>query len=283
MKLYEKIMKNIFIISSTISILSIVVIAAFIFKGGFPFIAEYGLLKFLLGKDWLPTNSPGEFGIFSMVLGSVYITIGALVLSVPIGIFTSVYLAKFCNKKYYKFLKSIVQLMAGIPSIVYGFFALNMIAPIVRNFKGDGLSILTSSILLAIMILPTIIVLSESSINSVPKSYYEGSRALGANDEESVFKSVIPAAKSGIFASIILALGRAIGETMAVLRICGNQVRIPDSMFDGVRTLTTNIVMEMSYAQGTHRESLIATSLVLFVIILTINSVFIMLKGRKVS
>lgn len=283
MKLYEKLMKNIFVISSIVSIMSIIVIATFIIKGGFPFIAEYGLLKFLLGKDWFPTNSPSEFGLFPMILGSVYITVGALVLAVPIGVLTAIYLAKFCNRKYYRFLKSLVQLMAGIPSIVYGFFALNMIAPLIRNIQGDGLSVLTSSILLAIMILPTIIVLSESSINSVPQSYYEGSRALGANDEESVFKAVVPAARSGVFASIILALGRAIGETMAVLRVCGNQVRIPDSMFDGVRTLTTNIVMEMSYAQGTHRESLIATSLVLFVIILVVNSAFVVIKGRKVS
>lgn len=283
MKLYEKLMKNIFVISSIVSIMSIIVIATFIIKGGFPFIAEYGLLKFLLGKDWFPTNSPSEFGLLPMILGSVYITVGALVLAVPIGVLTAIYLAKFCNRKYYRFLKSLVQLMAGIPSIVYGFFALNMIAPLIRNIQGDGLSVLTSSILLAIMILPTIIVLSESSINSVPQSYYEGSRALGANDEESVFKSVVPAARSGVFASIILALGRAIGETMAVLRVCGNQVRIPDSMFDGVRTLTTNIVMEMSYAQGTHRESLIATSLVLFVIILVVNSAFVVIKGRKVS
>lgn len=283
MKLYEKLMKNIFVISSIVSIMSIIVIATFIIKGGFPFIAEYGLLKFLLGKEWFPTNSPSEFGLLPMILGSVYITVGALVLAVPIGVLTAIYLAKFCDRKYYRFLKSLVQLMAGIPSIVYGFFVLNMIAPLIRNIQGDGLSVLTSSILLAIMILPTIIVLSESSINSVPQSYYEGSRALGANDEESVFKAVVPAARSGVFASIILALGRAIGETMAVLRVCGNQVRIPDSMFDGVRTLTTNIVMEMSYAQGTHRESLIATSLVLFVIILVVNSAFVVIKGRKVS
>ena len=283
MKGFEKIMRNIFIISSLVSVVSIIVISVFIFKGGLPFLEEYGLFKFISGQVWSPSNSPSEYGIFPMILGTLYVTGGALIIGVPIGILTAIYLARFCPDRLYKVLSPAVQLMAGIPSIVYGFFALNLITPIIRDIKGDGLSILTASILLAIMILPTIITLSEASIRAVPNSYYEGSVALGANDEESVFKAIVPAAKNGIMASIILALGRAIGETMAVLRVCGNQPRIADSIFDGTRTLTTNIAMEMSYAEGMHRESLIATALVLFVFILIINSIFMFLKRRDMS
>ncbi|CAK7034798.1 MAG: Phosphate transport system permease protein PstC [Peptostreptococcus russellii] len=283
MKSFEKIMKYVFIIASLVSVLSIVVISVFIFKGGVPFIKDYGLIKFLTGTEWLPGNTPASFGLLPMILGSLYVTVGAMIIGVPIGVLTAIYMAKFCPDRLYKVLSPAVQLMAGIPSIVYGFFALNVITPLVRNISGDGLSILTASILLAIMILPTVITLSEASIRAVPKSYYEGSIALGANDEESVFRTVVPAAKNGIMASIILAMGRAIGETMAVLRVAGNQTRIPDSIFDGGRTLTTNIAMEMSYAEGMHRESLIATAVVLFVFILVINSIFMMLKRRDTN
>lgn len=283
MKSFEKIMKYVFIIASLVSVLSIVVISVFIFKGGVPFIKDYGLIKFLTGTEWLPSNTPASFGLLPMILGSLYVTVGAMIIGVPIGVLTAIYMAKFCPDRLYKVLSPAVQLMAGIPSIVYGFFALNVITPLVRNISGDGLSILTASILLAIMILPTVITLSEASIRAVPKSYYEGSIALGANDEESVFRTVVPAAKNGIMASIILAMGRAIGETMAVLRVAGNQTRIPDSIFDGGRTLTTNIAMEMSYAEGMHRESLIATAVVLFVFILVINSIFMMLKRRDTN
>lgn len=283
MKNFEKIMRNIFIISSLVSIVSIIIISVFIFKGGVPFLHKYGLFRFISGTVWSPSNSPAEYGIFPMIVGTLYVTAGAMIIGVPIGILTAVYLARFCPDRLYKFLSPAIQLMAGIPSIVYGFFALTLITPIIRDIKGDGLSILTASILLAIMILPTIITLSEASIRAVPNSYYEGSVALGANDEESVFRAIVPAAKNGIMASIILAMGRAIGETMAVLRVCGNQPRIPHSIFDGVRTMTTNIAMEMSYAEGMHRESLIATALVLFIFILIINSIFMFLKRRDMS
>ncbi len=248
MKNYEKIMKKIFILSSFVSIISIIIISVFIIRGGLPFLEKYGLFKFLFGQTWSPNNSPAEYGIFPMIVGTIYVTVGALIIAVPLGILTAVYLARFCSDRLHKILSPILKLMAGIPSIVYGFFALNLITPIVRDIKGDGLSILTASILLAIMVLPTIITLSEASIRTLPQSYYEGSRALGANDEESVFKIILPAAKNGIMASIILSMGRAIGETMAVLRVCGNQPRIAHSIFDGTRTLTTNIAMEMSYA-----------------------------------
>ena len=277
----EGFMKTVFILCATTSILAILLIVYFIFSGGVPFIMEYGLKNFLFGTQWKPSNTPQLFGILPMILGSLYITFGAIIIGVPIGVLTATYLAKFSNKRLYKLLKPSVNLMAGIPSIVYGFFALQVIVPIIKNLLGGtGMNIIASSILLGIMILPTIIGLSESSIRSVPQSYYEGSVALGASHERSVISVVLPAAKSGIFSSIILGIGRAIGETMAVILVAGNQARIPDSITKGVRTLTTNIVLEMSYAADTHREALIATAVVLFVFILIINTIFLIVKRR---
>ena len=278
----EAFMKTIFTLCATTSILAIILIVYFIFSGGLPFIMEYGLKNFLLGTQWRPSNTPQLFGILPMILGSLYITFGAIIIGVPIGVLTATYLAKFSSNRLYRFLKPGVNLMAGIPSIVYGFFALQVIVPLVKNLVGGtGMNIITSSILLGIMILPTIIGLSESSIRSVPQSYYEGSVALGASHERSVMNVVLPAAKSGIFSSIILGIGRAIGETMAVILVAGNQARIPNGITKGARTLTTNIVLEMSYAADTHREALIATALVLFVFILIINSIFLMVKRRS--
>lgn len=280
----EDFMKTIFIICATTSIFAIILIVYFIFSGGLPFIMEYGLKDFLFGSKWKPTNTPQAFGILPMILGSLYVTFGAIIIGLPIGLLTATYLAKFSNKKYYKFLKASINLMAGIPSIVYGFFALQVIVPLIKNFVGgSGMNIISASILLGIMILPTIIGLSESSIKSVPESYYEGSVALGASHERSVINVVLPAAKSGIFSSIILGIGRAIGETMAVILVAGNQARIPDSITKGVRTLTTNIVLEMSYAADSHREALIATAVVLFVFILIINSIFLLVKRRTLN
>lgn len=280
----EGFMKTIFILCATTSILAIILIVYFIFSGGVPFIMEYGLKNFLFGTKWRPSNTPQLFGILPMILGSLYITFGAIIIGVPIGVLTATYLAKFSNKKLYRFLKPSVNLMAGIPSIVYGFFALQVIVPLIKNLVGGtGMNIIASSILLGIMILPTIIGLSESSIRSVPQSYYEGSVALGASHERSVMSVVLPAAKSGIFSSIILGIGRAIGETMAVILVAGNQARIPDSITKGVRTLTTNIVLEMSYAADTHREALIATAVVLFIFILIINSIFLIVKRRTLN
>lgn len=283
-KFFETFMKNIFIICASVSIISIVLICVFIFAGGVPFIKEYGLSNFLFGTIWKPNNTPPSYGILPMILGSLYITLGAIVLGVPIGVMTAVYLAKFCNKKVYKFLKSSINLMAGIPSIVYGLFALIVIVPFIRGiFGGTGMNIITASILLAIMILPTIIEISESAIRAVPENYYEGSMALGASHEEAVVTVVLPAAKSGIISSIILGIGRAIGETMAVVFVAGNQARIPSDITKGVRTLTTNIVIEMAYATGSHREALIATAVVLFCFILIINSIFSIVKRRGIN
>lgn len=283
-KFLEAFMKNLFIICAMISIIAIVLICIFIFAGGVPFIKEYGLKNFLFGTLWKPTDTPPSYGILPMILGSIYVTTGAIVLGVPIGIMTAVYLAKFCNKKIYRFLKSSINLMAGIPSIVYGLFALTVIVPFVRKIVGGtGMNIITASILLSIMILPTIIGISEAAISAVPKAYYEGSIALGASHERAVMTVVVPAAKSGIVSSVILGIGRAIGETMAVVFVAGNQARMPAGITKGIRTLTTNIVIEMAYATDTHREALIGTAVILFVFILIINGLFSIVKRRGIN
>lgn len=280
----ESLMKYVFLISALISVLSIILICFFIFQGGLPFIKDYGLGNFLLGTKWKPTSSNPQFGILPMIWGTVYITLIACVIGIPIGVLTAAYLAKSCNKKLYKFLKPALNLMAGIPSIVYGFFALVVIVPLIRdNLSGKGTSILAAGILLAIMILPTIISLSESAIRAVPESYYNGSLALGATEERSICKVVIPAAKSGIFASVVLGIGRAIGETMAVILVAGGQPRITFNPLKGIRTLTTNVVTDMAYAQGQHREALIASGLVLFVFILIINAALFAVKKRGMA
>lgn len=260
--------------------MAVVLICLFLFANGIPAIYKIGVVNFLFGQRWKPANE--IFGIFPMIVGSLYVTAGAIVFGVPIGLMTAIFISKFCPKKLRKIFKPAVDLLAGIPSVVYGFFGLMVIVPFVREtFGGNGSSILTVSILLGMMILPTIISVSESSLNAVPSSYYEGSRALGASHERSVFKVTLPAAKSGILAGIILGIGRAIGETMAVIMVAGNQARIPTSILKGVRTLTGNIVIEMGYATDLHRDALIATGVVLFVFILIINLSFNLVKNKK--
>ena len=276
----EKAMKIVFLLTASFSILAVALICVFLFANGVPAIKEIGLAEFLLGTKWKPGND--IYGIFPMILGSIYVTAGAVVVGVPIGILMAIFMARFCPKRLHRILKPMVDLLAGIPSIVYGFFGLVVLVPFIReHFTGNGNSILTASILLGIMILPTIISVSESAIRAVPEHYYEGALALGATHERSVFKTVVPAAKSGIMAAVILGIGRAIGETMAVMMVVGNQARIPDSIFKGVRTLTTNIVIEMGYATDLHREALIATGVVLFVFILIINLLFSLIKRRS--
>lgn len=280
-KVSENVMKVVFLLSASISIVAVVLICLFLFANGIPTIGKIGPLNFLLGTTWRPGND--LYGILPMILGSVYVTAGALLVGVPVGILCAVFLACYCPRKLYKFLKPAVDLLAGIPSIVYGFFGLVVIVPILQNLVGDGFSgksILTASILLGIMILPTIISVTESSLRAVPVQYYEGALALGATKERSIFRASMPAAKSGITAGIILGVGRAIGEAMAITWIAGNQPVIPTSIFDGARTLTANIVLEMGYASDLHREALIATAVVLFVFILIINLCFSMLKRR---
>lgn len=273
-KAQEKIMSIVFFISALASILAVALICFFLFINGIPAINKIGILNFIFGKEWSPTDIPAFYGIFPMILGSIYITAGAIIIGVPIGILTAIFLAKVCPVGIYKILKPGVDLLAGIPSVIYGFFGMAAIIPAFNN------SILSASILLGIMILPTIISIAESSLRAVPENYYEGALALGAGHYRSLFTVVLPAAKSGILASIVLGIGRAIGETMAVIMVAGNQARMPVSIFKGIRTLTANIVIEMGYASGLHREALIATGVVLFIFILIINISFSILKGR---
>ena len=275
----EKIMEAVFMLCACVSILSVALICIFLFANGIPAMTKIGFFDFIFGQKWKPSNE--VFGIFPMIIGSIYITAGAVIIGVPIGILTAVYLARFCPEKLYKIIKPAVDLLAGIPSVVYGFFGLCVIVPFVRNhIGGDGNSIFTASILLGFMILPTIINVSESSITAVPEKYYQGALALGATHERSVFCTVVPAAKSGIMAGIVLGIGRAIGETMAVIMVAGNQARMPKGILEGIRTMTSNIVMEMGYATDLHREALIATGVVLFVFILIINTLFSILKNK---
>lgn len=277
MKIKERLFGIIFLLAAGFSILAVLLICMFLFANGIPAMHKIGLTDFLFGLKWKPGSE--LYGIFPMIVGSLYVTAGAIILGVPVGLMTAVFLSRFCPEWLHKIIKPAVDLLAGIPSVVYGFFGLMVIVPFVRNvFGGNGSSILTASILLGIMILPTIISVSETSLNAVPQNYYEGSRALGATHERSVFMTVLPAAKSGIMAGIILGIGRAIGETMAVIMVAGNQARIPDSILKGVRTLTANIVIEMGYATDLHREALIATGVVLFVFILLINLSFNLVK-----
>ncbi len=278
----EIVMKIVFLIAALTSVLAVALICLFLFVNGIPAMAEIGIFDFLLGQNWSPVDVPPQYGIFPMILGSIYVTAGAIIIGVPIGVLTAVYLARFCPKKVYRILKPAVELLAGVPSVVYGFFGLVVLIPFIRNtFGGDGSSILTASILLGVMILPTIVGVSESAIRAVPESYYEGALALGASRERSVFFTVLPAARSGIMAGIVLGVGRAIGETMAVILVAGNQPQIPNSLLSGVRTLTANIVLEMGYAADLHREALIATAVVLFVFILLINLLFAVLKKKS--
>ena len=276
----EKLMKLVFAGAASVSILALALICVFLFANGIPAIREIGPFNFIGGEKWKPSN--GYYGIFSMIVASVYVTAGALAIGVPIGVLCAVFLARFCPQKLYKVLKPAVELLAGIPSVVYGFFGLVVLVPFVReNLGGDGQSMLTASILLGVMILPTIITVSESAIRAVPQSYYEGGLALGATHERSVFFATLPAAKSGIMAGVILGVGRAIGETMAVVMVAGNQSRMPAGILKGLRTMTANIVMEMGYATDLHREALIATAVVLFVFILLINLLFSLLKRKS--
>ena len=275
----ENFARAIFICAACISILAVALICVFLFANGVPGMAKIGVWDFLTGTKWKPGND--IYGILPMILGSVYVTAGALIIGVPAGLMTALFLSRFAGRRTARLMKPAVELLAGIPSVVYGFFGLVVIVPLVRNlFGGSGSSLLSACLLLGMMILPTIITVSESALNAVPDSYYEGALALGATHERAVFSVVLPAAKSGVMAAIILGVGRAIGEAMAVVMVAGNRAVIPNSLIKGVRTLTSNIVMEMGYAADLHREALIATAVVLFVFILIINLLFSIIKRK---
>ena len=277
--LKESFARGLFIVAACISILAVLLICVFLFANGLPGMFKIGVLDFLTGTKWKPGND--IYGILPMILGSVYVTAGALIIGVPAGLLTAIFLSRFASGRPAKMMRSAVSLLAGIPSVVYGFFGLVVIVPLIRTlFGGSGSSLLAACILLGMMILPTIITLSESALNAVPQSYYEGALALGATHERSVFFVILPAAKSGVLAAIILGIGRAIGEAMAVMMVAGNRAVIPNSLVKGVRTLTSNIVMEMGYATDLHREALIATAVVLFVFILIINLLFSVIKRK---
>ena len=272
-KAKEIAMRIVFLLCAFLSVIAVIFVCKFIFQNGIPAIEEIGFKNFIFGKTWKPSRE---------IFGSIYVTAGAIIIGVPIGIFTAVFLAFYCPKRLYSIMKPVVNLLAGIPSIVYGFFCLVAVVPVIQKLTNtSGKGVLTASILLGIMILPTIINTCESSLKSVAPSYYEGSLALGATKEYSIFKAVFPVAKSGIVSGIILGIGRAVGETMAVVMIAGNQAIIPKSITSGVRTLTGNIVLEMAYASGLHRRALIATAAVLFVFVLIINLCFSLAVHKK--
>ena len=283
--IYENAMKIVFLAAASISVVAVFLICFFLFINGIPAMREIGLGNFILGEIWKPGND--IFGIFPMILGSIYVTGVAILVGVPIGLLTAIFMARFCPKKLHRMIKPFIDLLAGIPSVVYGLFGLVVLVPLIRDFTrsfgfhGNGNSILTAGLLLGMMILPTIISVSENSIRAVPEKYFDGALALGATEERSVFTVMVPAASQGIMAGVILGIGRAIGETMAVIMVAGNQARMPEGVLRGIRTLTANIVIEMGYAADLHRRALIATGVVLFVFVLMINILFNLLKGRN--
>ena len=278
-------MHIVFFVCALTSIAAVVLICLFLFANGIPAMKEIGLLNFLTGAKWKPGND--IYGMLPMILGSIYITAGAVVIGVPVGLLTAIFMAFYCPKKLYGLLKPCTELLAGIPSIVYGFFGMVVIVPCIRTVAAlfdvdiSGSSILAASVLLGIMILPTVIGVSEAALRAVPSAYYEGAVAMGARHERAIFTVMLPAAKSGVLAGVVLGIGRAIGETMAVIMVAGNQPRLTGNMLKGIRTMTANIVIEMGYATGLHREALIATGVVLFVFILIIDLTYSILKRRK--
>lgn len=281
----EKLSERVFLICALLSVISLVLIIGFVFvKGSTPFVLDgYSIIDFIFGMDWVPSED--KFGIFPMIVASLFATFGALVIGVPIGLLMAIFLAEIAPKKVAKIISPAVQLLAGIPSVLYGVFGLAVIVPFLQEYLGlaKGQSLLAVIIVLAIMMLPTIVTVAETAIRAVPKMYREGSLALGASQIETIFKIVVPAAKSGIMAAIVLGLGRAIGETMAVILVAGNSLILPTSLTDSVRPLTTNIALEMGYAFGTHQEMLFATGIVLFSFILLLNFVLVKIasKGGK--
>ena len=280
--LIESITSKIFLLSAFISVISLLLIICFVFyKGAIPFVFKgYSFFSFLFGTEWVP--SADKYGILSMILASLYATFGSLIIGVPVGILTATFIVEVAPKSLAKIMSPAVELLAGIPSVLYGIFGLAFIVPNVQKLfnQPKGQSLLAVIIVLAIMMLPTIITVSETALRAVPKSYKEASLGLGASKTQTTFKIVIPAAKSGILAAVVLGVGRAIGETMAVILVAGNSPVIPNSIMDSVRPLTTNIVLEMGYAFGTHQEMLFATGVVLFSFILLLNFILAKISAK---
>ncbi|OGP54010.1 MAG: phosphate ABC transporter permease subunit PstC [Deltaproteobacteria bacterium RBG_13_52_11] len=280
MEIKEKVIEKILLLVALSSIAVLALITFFIFEQGLPLIWKIGPKAFILGQKWIP--SKGLFGIFPMIVSSFLVTLGALSLGIPLGLACTIFLCEWSPPSVGTVLRPAIQLLAAIPSVIYGFWGLVVLVPLVRNYLGGpGLSILSGSVILGFMILPTIISISEDSLKALPPSYKEGALALGATHWQTIWRVLIPAARSGIVASIILGMGRAIGETMAMIMILGNAVKMPTSFLDSARTLTTNIGIEMGYASGAHRQALFATGVILFIIIMLLNSLAIFLSRRR--
>jgi phosphate ABC transporter permease protein PstC len=278
----EKLTRLAFLLVAFSAVAILAVITIFIFAEGTPIMFRYGFKKFLLGLDWYPTEK--SFGLLPMITGSLMVTLGALVLGVPFGLACAIFLTEFSSKRLRRVVKPVIELLAGIPSVVYGFMGVVILVPFIREtLGGPGLSVLAASIILGIMILPTIISISIDSLLAVPPTYRDGSIAMGATRWQTVRMVLVPAARSGIIASIILGMGRAIGETMAVIMIAGNAIAVPNSILAPVRTLTSNIALEMGYASGEHREALFATGVILFIIIMILNTVANISSARRVK
>jgi len=279
-EIQEKIIEKALLLVALSSIMILGLITFFIFEEGLPLIWKIGPRAFILGERWVP--SQGSFGILPMIVSSFWVTIGALALGIPLGLACAIFLCEWSPPSVGMVLRPAIQLLAAIPSVIYGFWGLIVLVPLVRNYLGGpGLSILSGSMILGFMILPTIISISEDSLNALPPSYKQGALALGATHWQAIWRVLIPAARSGIVTSIILGMGRAVGETMAMIMILGNAVKMPTSFLDSARTLTTNIAIEMGYASGAHRQALFATGVVLFIIIMLLNSLAIFLSRRR--
>jgi phosphate transport system permease protein len=278
----EKIIEKILLLVALSSILILALITFFIFEQGLPLISKVGPRAFILGERWVP--SQGSYGILPMIVSSFWVTFGALALSIPLGLACTIFLKEWSPPSAGLVLRPAIHLLAAIPSVIYGFWGLVVLVPLVRNYLGGpGLSILSGSVILGFMILPTIISISEDSLRALPPTYKEGALALGATHWQTIWRVLIPAARSGIVTSIVLGMGRAVGETMAMIMILGNSVKMPTSFLDSARTLTTNIGLEMAYASGDHRQALFATGIVLFVIIMLLNSLAIFLSRRRID
>lgn len=281
MRTREFFIEKLLLVSALSSVSMLGLIAIFVFIEGTPIIAREGPISFLFGNTWAPTK--GSFGIFPMVLGSIWVTIGSLIIAGPLGVACSVFLVEIAPRRVADLMRPAIQLLAGIPSVVYGFVGIIVLVPLIREtLGGPGLSVLAATVILGVMVLPTVISISQDALEAVPNSYREGALALGLTQWQAISRVVLPAARGGITAALVLGMGRAIGETMAVIMVVGNAAQLPVSPLDPARTLTSNIALEMAYAAGEHREALFATGVVLFVFIMVLNSLA-SLRARKLG
>ncbi len=279
--LKERVIQYVLLVLALTAVLSLAVITVFILREGLPVLIEFGPIRFLTESEWAPTQ--GQFGILAMVVGSLWVTLGALLVGVPLGVAVAVFVTDYCPPALAQVLRPAIQLLAGVPSVIYGFIGLKILVPIIReSMGGAGLSVLAGALVLGVMVLPNVIAVSEDSIRAVPQLYRDGALALGATHWQSLRRVVLPAAKSGIVAGIVLGMGRAVGETMAVIMVVGNSLQLPGSPLEAATTLTSNIGLEMAYASGTHRQALFATGIVLFAFIMLLNLVATSFRRRTI-